>query len=208
MRTIINKIVFGILFCYVSWKGLDGLFINYYSQSLYEIDINDVGTETINDHRYLKIKNGIAYPTYAYYEENPYSEVDVLYPLVSAKQLESLREGKKIEAKLFIKRNNVARSALDNKAYFYPDSIPIIGLTQTGLDNLRSGDLEVLQDENLNLPNNPIIIESGSQPIGLPWNLLMFIGGTVFGFTILKSFFRKADSVKDYFYKIAEKNAS
>jgi hypothetical protein len=204
MKTIINKIVFGALFCFVSWKGLDGLFVNYYSRSLFDIDIEKLDQSDGDRHRYFKVNNGIAYGTYIYYEENLYSPVDIVYPVISAKEVEDLQNGRNVEAKLLVRRNKLNRDCLKYGSCFYGDSISVMGLSRIGLESLSDNDYMMLEDEHLKIAPNAILLEAGAGPVAIHWNLLMFIGGTVFAFTILKSFFQKAYSIQEYWMKVSE----
>lgn len=208
MRTAVNKIIFGAIFYYLAWKGLDGLLVNYYSSSVFEVDISEVENMEINKYRFLKIDNGIAYDSFLYYENGSRSKIDVVYPLISAKQVASLEAGEEIEAKVFVKRNDLLRSCLTNSACFYKDSTSIKGLSLKGFDNLSEGDFASFTDDQLKVSHTPILLDADSEPISIRWNLLMFLGGGLFGFTIIKSFFRKAESIEDYWRKVTEKYAA
>lgn len=85
-----------------------------------------------------------------------------------------------------------------NKLIF---GVVFIFLSLKGLDGLII-ELKLL----ISSPEEYSELEGKEDAIEWYWNLLMFLGGTVFGFTILKSFFRKASSLEEYWKKITEKN--
>lgn len=89
MGTVINKIVFGVIFMFILWKGLDGLIINIFYSSTDYYDILQLEQSNKIESRNLEIANGIVYKKdFFYYEKDQFSPVDVVYPLLSSQQLE------------------------------------------------------------------------------------------------------------------------
>lgn len=208
MKTVLNKVIFSLFFLYASWKGLDGLFINYYSSSLHELDIESLEKKGCDNNRYLKINNGVTAGTFIYLEENNYSNIDVYYPIISHKQAELLRLGRPITAHLIVQINNLNRNCIKDETCYLIDSTSVTGITKEGFDDLRRDDFKSMETDLLTIDKNAILIEPDIKPIALHWNLLMFIGGTIFAFTLLKSFFRKASGLREYWVKITEKDES
>ncbi|MBK0402610.1 hypothetical protein I5M27_06410 [Adhaeribacter sp. BT258] len=205
MRTIANKFIFGFLFLFLSWKGLDGLLINYHSQQQYEVNILELEKTGTQHKRFLKINNGIAADPMIYFEENPGSPIDVVYPIISANQMMDARLGKPVEARVLVKIKNMSRECLEDGNCFLPDSTSISGITENDLLNFTKDQYQLLEEDGLKIAKDAILVEANTKPIPLAWNLLMFIGGSSFAFAILKSFFRKADNLEDYWEKVTEK---
>lgn len=206
MKTIIHKLIFGVLFTFVSWKGLDGLMINQFSGTLLEIDIEELEKGRDESKRYLKVLNGIAGENYLFYEAGSYSSVDIVYPVFSNKQAEKYKNGEPVTIKLLVRLIDQSRSSLNRGDFYHEDSSSLIGLTKAGLENLQKQDFYKLETDLIKLDENVILLEPGSKPINFWLNFTMFLVGTVFSFTILKSFFRRASSFKEYWEKVTEKN--
>jgi hypothetical protein len=208
MRTIINKIFFGAIFIFLSWKGLDGLTINVLYNSETSIDILQLEQSQELSSRNLEILNGLIGEDFVYYESDQYSPVDIVYPLMSYEQHEKLNKLEPILVRVLVRINNQSRNCLRDGNCIPIDSTSVKGIVKIGLENLRSSDFETLESDLLKLSENVILIEPNKEPIVWYWNLVMFLGGTVFGFAILKSFFRRASSLQEYWKKITEKDES
>lgn len=210
MRTVLNKIFFGAIFLYVSWLGLDGLTINLFHNSTKTLDIIELEKLGHVEARNLEITNGISYKEdFIYYESNSYSPVDIIYPLISHEQSEKYYNSEPIKIKLLIRLNSQNRSCLKTGNCIPKDSSSVMGFVKVGLENLRNYDFQSLEWELVSLDENVILLEpNNEEPIKWYWNLLMLLGGTIFGFTILKSFFRKASSLEEYWKKVTEKDES
>jgi hypothetical protein len=208
MRTIINKIFFGAIFIFLSWKGLDGLTINVLYNSETSIDILQLEQSHELSSRNLKVLNGLIGEDFVYYESDQYSPVDIVYPLMSYEQHEKLNKLEPISIRVLVRINNQRRNCLRDGNCIPIDSTSVKGIVKVGLENLRSSDFETLESDLVKLSENVILIEPNEEPIVWYWNLAMFLGGTVFGFAILKSFFRRASSLKEYWKKITEKDES
>ncbi len=205
MRTILNKIFFGAIFIFLSWKGLDGLLINLFHSSDTSLDILQLERSKKNNYRNVEIHNGIAGQTFVYYQSDSYSPVDIIYPLISHEQSLKLNQLKPISVRVLVRISNLNRNCVKNNTCIPIDSTAVNGIVKMGLENLSSNDIAVLESNLVKLDKNVILIESGERPIIWYWNLAMFIGGTIFGFAILKSFFRQASSLEEYWEKITEK---
>ncbi|MBU2913541.1 hypothetical protein [Reichenbachiella agariperforans] len=209
MRTIINKIIFGCLFIFLSWKGFDGLIINFFHSSTDTYDIIQIEQSDNLSSRNIEILNGIAFKDdFIYFESNQYSSVDIVYPLMSSEQEEKYYNSEPINIKVLIRLNNQDRNCLSNGNCIPNDSTTVNGLVKTGLDNLRSGDFESIESELVKFDEDIILLEPNDGPIVWYWNLMMFIGGTLFGFVILKSFFRRASNFEEYWKMVTEKEES
>ncbi|MCR9252531.1 MAG: hypothetical protein NXI20_19065 [bacterium] len=202
MGTIINKIIFGLLFGFLSWKGLDGLFIYYHSRNLYEIDIKAYEDGGDRSQRYLTIQNGIGVPEYLYYGGDDDYHFGVIYPVISNAQYERLLVGDIVNVFVLVERSEFSRSG----NYMLEDSTDLTGLTAIGMEGLSDADIDMFESSNLKISNDAVLIQLGEEPIPFHWNLIMFLLGTVFSFTLFKSFFRRASSVKEYWFKITEKD--
>jgi len=205
MRTIINKLFFGAIFIFISWKGFDGLIVNIFYSSETTIDILELEKSTTIDSRNLEILNGLSGEEFIYYEADYYSPVDIIYPLISQEQAERLSQFQPISIRVLVKINNQSRGCIRNSNCIPKDSTTIRGIVKTGLENLRSGDFDTFESDLVKLHDDVILIEPGEEIIPWFWNLLMFLIGTIFGFTILKSFFRRASSFAEYWEKVTEK---
>ncbi|MBN7811235.1 hypothetical protein J0A68_09720 [Algoriphagus sp. H41] len=209
MKTILNKLIFGGLFIFLSWKGLDGLIINTFHGNTETFDISQLEQSKIIESRNINIVNGISYKEdFIYYEENQFSPVDIVYPLLSFEQAERLANSEPISVKILVRLNNQNRDCLTSGNCLPVDSASVNGLVKTGLENLKSSDFETLETDLLRLDENAILIELNDKPILWYWNLAMFAGGTIFGFAILKSFFRRANSIEEYWTLVTEKDQS
>lgn len=209
MVTILNKIFFGGLFIFLSWKGFDGLIINLFYHSTETYDILELEQSDEIDSRNIEIRNGIAYKEdFIFYESDQYSLIDVVYPLLSHQQNKKYHNSESVKIKVLVRLNNQHRSCISKGNCIPQDSILVKGMVRIGLDNLSSSDFKALETELVTIDENVILLEPNEEPIIWYWNLLMFVVGTVFGFTILKSFFRRASSLKDYWKKITEKEES
>ncbi len=159
--------------------------------------------------RNLEILNGISLKEgVIYYDTNQNSLVDIVYPLLSSEQEEKYYNSEPINIKVLVRINNQHRHCLSNGKCIPSDSTSVNGLVKVGLENIKSGDFEFLESELVTLDENIILLEPDEEPIIWYWNLVMFIGGTLFGFVILKSFFRRASSVGEYWKKVTEKEES
>lgn len=209
MRTILNKIIFGGLFIFLSWKGLDGLIINIFYNSTDTIDITQLEKSDNIDVRNIEIINGISYKEdFIYYESNQFSPIDIIYPILSHDQTEKYYNSEPINIKVLVRLNNQKRTCLTNGNCIPSDSTSLKGLVKVGLENLRDADFETLESDLVKLDDNFILLEPNEEPIIWYWNLIMFLVGTVFGFAILKSFFKRASSIDEYWKIITEKNES
>jgi len=208
MRTVINKIFFGVIFIFLSWKGSDGLIINLKYQSVSDIDIEALEEDEQFESRNLNVLNGIRMDDFIYYSSGMNSPIDIVYPLISAKQKAVLDSGDLITIKVFVRLTDQQWNCLDNQYCIPEDSSSIRGLVKTGLENIRSSDFSQFETAQVGIDESAILVQPGAEPISWQWNLAMFLGGTIFGFTILKSFFRRASSLKEYWAKITEKEES
>lgn len=209
MRTVLNKIIFGCVFIFLSWKGFDGLIINIFYNSMETYDIFQLEQSEDVKSRNLEILNGISLKEgVIYYDTNQNSLVDIVYPLLSSEQEEKYYNSEPINIKVLVRINNQHRHCLSNGKCIPSDSTSVNGLVKVGLENIKSGDFEFLESELVTLDENIILLEPDEEPIIWYWNLVMFIGGTLFGFVILKSFFRRASSVGEYWKKVTEKEES
>ncbi len=204
MKTIANKIFFGIVFIFLSWKGLDGLIINVLYNSKTTIDILDLEKKEEVSHRNLEILNGKVGDGLLYYESNSYSNVDLLYPLISQQQAERFNQLEPISIKVLVRLNDQPRTCLSNGKCIAADSTIIRGIVKVGLENLQYTDYQILESDLITIDEDVILIETNEETISWYWNLAMFLGGTVFAFAILKSFFRRASSIEEYWNKITE----
>jgi hypothetical protein len=207
MKTILNKLFFGCVFIFLCWKGLDGLILNIFHQSTKTYDIEEFENLDKVDARNIEILNGVAcIQELMYYEENSYSSyIDVVYPLISQKQMKRYLNSDVIEIKALIRINNQSRDCLSTQNCIPNDSTIIKGLVKVELESLGITGFKELSSELVRIDKNVILIEPNTEPITWYWNLIMFVVGLVFGFTILKSFFQKASTLKEYWDKITEK---
>jgi hypothetical protein len=187
---------------------LDGLTINVLYNSETSIDILQLEQSQELSSRNLEILNGLIGEDFVYYESDQYSPVDIVYPLMSYEQHEKLNKLEPILVRVLVRINNQSRNCLRDGNCIPIDSTSVKGIVKIGLENLRSSDFETLESDLLKLSENVILIEPNKEPIVWYWNLVMFLGGTVFGFAILKSFFRRASSLQEYWKKITEKDES
>lgn len=208
MRTILNKLFFGAIFIFLSWKGFDGLIINIFYSSESTFDIVQLEKSMSIDSRNLEILNGLAGEDFVYYQADYYSPVDIIYPLISHEQAERLSLSEPISIRVLVKINNQNRSCIQSGSCIPRDSTAISGIVKTGLENLRSGDFEILESDLVKLHDDVILIEPDEEPVIWYWNLVMFLVGTIFGITILKSFFRRASGFAEYWEKITEKEVT
>ncbi len=208
MKTILNKLIFGVIFIYVGWKGLDGLFINLYSGPLLTIDIAKLNNIDASKNRHLCVLNGLKVNqnNLIYYQRNPYTPIDVLYPVISHQQKQSLLDSKPITIKLLVKLSNQSYQCVENNSCTLTDSTILTGLTEVGIKKLNNSELSLLENNLLKIDENVIILEQGASPINIWWNLAMFIAGTIFACTIWKSFVRKANTLNEYWTKITEQD--
>ena len=193
------------VFALLIWKGFDGLLINFHSDKIYEADIRKIETSGTQGNRFLKIRNGIALGSFIYSHENSGSAIEVIYPIISADQLTKAKEGKPAEAKVLVKITGMSAECLEDGMCFLPDSTVLTGLTESELLYLGAEQKQQLQTEGVKVSPNAVLLLPNTQPITLQWNLLMLLGGSIFAFAILKSFFRKASSLEDYWEKVTEK---
>lgn len=205
MGTIINKIIFGILFLLLSWNGFDGLIINVLYSSVSTVDILELEQNQEYDARYLEILNGLPADEVIYYETDYYSSIDIVYPLISIDQKNKLVQGEPISIRVLVRINGQNRRCLDDFECIPKNSIPIKGIVKKGIENINPSESKPLENNLVRINENVILIVPNEEPIIWYWNLAMLIGGGVFGFAILKSFFRKASSFKEYWEKITEK---
>ncbi|MEQ9266354.1 MAG: hypothetical protein RLN81_14085 [Balneolaceae bacterium] len=205
MGTILNKIVFGTLFLLLSWNGFDGLIINILHNSVSTVDIRELEENQDYDARYLEILNGITTNGLIYYETDYYSSIDVVYPLISIQQKHNLQNGDSISIRVLVRINGQSRDCLTDFECLPTDSISVKGIVKKGIENISLNNSQSFETELVSISKNVILIVPNEEPIIWYWNLAMFLGGGIFGFAILKSFFRKASSTKDYWEKITEK---
>ncbi|SDK43986.1 hypothetical protein SAMN05421823_102737 [Catalinimonas alkaloidigena] len=207
MRTIFNKLLFGALFFFVSWKGLDGLKINYYARTPYEADIAALETEGAHDPRYVTIHNAIAAGPYLTSADERSLTTDITYPVISQAQQDRLLAGQPVTAHLLVQLPKRPRNCENYNTCLLPDSTLLSGVTKAGLEKLSADNLHLLESDLLTIAPEALLLEPYTTPVALYWNLLMFLGSGLFAFTLLKSFFRRATSVSEYFEKISEKHA-
>jgi hypothetical protein len=207
MKTIFNKIIFGGLFIFLSWKGFDGLVINIFHSNTKTFDISQIEQLNTVNERNIDIINGISYKEdFIYFQENQFSTVDIIYPLLSSKQAEKHYKDEPINVKVLVRLNNQTRDCLTSGNCLPPDSTSVNGLVKSGLENLSEDDFKALETDLLKLDKNVILLVPNEKPIVWYWNLAMFVVGTIFGIAILKSFFRRANSIEEYWTMVTEKN--
>lgn len=203
MGTILNKVFFGGLFIFLSWKGLDGLLINIFYHTTESYDILELEQSENIDARNIEIINGIVFrDNFIYYESNELVTVDMVFPLLSNEQIQNYNNSEPITIKVLFRLFEQSRNCLTTGICLPEDSVALKGLVKIGLENLNRDDFEALESDLLKLDKNVILVEPEDEPIVWYWNLAIFVVGTVFGFTILKSFFRRATSLRDYWRRM------
>lgn len=208
MRTVLSKIIFGGLFLMLAWKGVDGLIINFFHSKTETFDIQELEKVKTLETRNLVVKNGVSYnEDFIYSESENFGFVEIVYPLVSQKQKEKYLNFESITVKLLVKMDHVDKNCLKSGDCFPKDGSTVSGLVKSGLENLDASELKPLETSLVKIDENAIILELGDKPVSWYWNLLMFLVGAFFCIIILKSFFRKASSVEEYWQKITEKEA-
>ncbi len=165
MRTILNKLFFGAIFIFLSWKGFDGLIINIFYSSESTFDIVQLEKSTAVDSRNLEILNGLSGKDFVYYQADYYSPVDIIYPLISHEQAMRLSQSEPISIRVLVKINNQNRSCIQSGSCIPRDSTTVSGIVKTGLENLRSGDFEILESDLVKIHDDVIIIEPGEEPV-------------------------------------------
>lgn len=206
MRTVLSKAIFGVLFLMLAWKGVDGLIINFFYSKTETFDIHELEKMKTLETKNLVLKNGVSYnDDFIYHESENFGFVEIIYPLVSQKQKEKYLNFEPITVKLLVKIDHVDKNCLKSRDCFPKDASTVSGLAKSGLENLDASELKPLETSLVKIDENAIILELGDKPVTWYWNLLMFIIGAFFGIIILKSFFRKASSIKEYWQKITEK---
>lgn len=209
MNTILNKVIFGCFFIFLSWKGFDGLIINVFYNTTETFDIRQLEQTDKIDARNIEVVNGMSYKEdFIYYQSDRSSRVDIVYPVLSYEQAKKYYNSEPINIKVLVRLNNQPRSCLETGICIPGDSTSVSGLVKVELENLRSSDFKTLESELVKLDENVILLEPNEEPITWYWNLAMFVVGMVFGFTILKSFFRRAASFEEYWNKVTEKEES
>lgn len=206
MNAIVNKVFFMIVFGAISWLGLDGLLVNYYSRSFKTLDIIEIEKEGILAERFVEITNGIATGDFAF--SDGIVGGNVLYPLISAAARQQMQINQEpVEVKVLVLRKYVDSGCIYNNTCASSNGAAIMGVVSRGLGKVDKeiGLLfeEDIEEGTIKLAPDVIVLEE-RELISWYWNLLMFIGGTFLSFKILKSFFRKASSLEDWFYKVAE----
>lgn len=205
MKTIINKFFFGILFLFLAWKGLDGLIINVFHSTTKTYDILQFETSNEAPTRNIEILNGIPYrKELMYLEADAYSPIDIIYPLVSSEQLAKAQKNEPITIKVLIQLNEQDPDCIIDKSCLPEDSTAVKGLVKVELENLHREDFNYFESDLISLDDQVILLQPNEVPIAWYWNLIMFGAGILFGVTILKSFFRRASSLKEYWQKITE----
>lgn len=205
MFTIISKFFYAAVFIFLSWKGLDGLFINMFHSEKVTSDIAEIEVNPQFMARNLEILNGLAIPDGFFHGPYDYNKIDLVHPLVSYQQYQKYQKSEPITIKVLLRLNEQDHDCIFSQDCYWKDSVAFHGMVQVGLENLGDYSSQGFDSDLLKIDEKVLILERYTEPISWYWNLLMFLVGTVFGFTILKSFFRRASSFKEYWEKVTEK---
>lgn len=203
MKTLLNKFLFGALFIFLSWKGLDGLILNAIHSDTTTIDVWELEKHPLFESRNVKITNGCA-GSALYLQADYAGPIDILYPLLSAAQVINLSKGKPIRVKVLVRLKNRPSQCVGDRSCLPKDSTPVKGLVKVGFENLNTDDFKAFESDLVQVDKDALLVDPEEETIVWYWNLAMFLIGTVLAFVIVKSFFRKASSMGDYFKKIME----
>jgi hypothetical protein len=110
-----------------------------------------------------------------------------------------------VEARILVMVKNMSNECKENGICFLPDSTTVSGFTQNDLLDFNKEQYQMLEAEGIKIAKDVVLLEANSEPIAMEWNLVMLMGGSIFAFAILNSFFRKATSLEDYWEKVTEK---
>lgn len=186
--------------------GMQGLVFNVQHSNPSTYDIADLEEMDVIRARNLEVTNAIAYKLDAVYYDSEYytNTVDIIYPIFSANQFDRYMETNSINIKVMLRLNEQPNSCLMDQSCYPADSTVLKGVAHLLSDEEKFAFYGMEMDD-VGLDENVILLELGKEPIDWYWNLAMFVVGSVFGFTILKSFFRRASSPSEYWYKVTEK---
>ncbi|MBT33676.1 MAG: hypothetical protein CMO01_28770 [Thalassobius sp.] len=205
MRIVLNKIFFLCVFVYLLWLGVSGLIVNFSSWELEEFQMEEIESNGVGFSKYIKIKN--SYPTGEYVwlqNEDSETRIDLIYPIVSIEKYEDILYGEKVIVNAFVRLNNVKNSCLLDSTCI-PNDIDIKGVIKSGFDSFSYDEMKVFETDNIQLAEDFILIENGTKPRELYINIILFLVGSIFGGAILKSFFKKSSSFKDWIDNVTEK---
>ncbi|WP_200974973.1 hypothetical protein [Echinicola sp. 20G] len=207
MQTVLYKFIFGGLFIFVAWKGIDGILINIYHGELTRYDIGEFEEVEIHSERNLEISNGIPLKGNSiFYQPDRGGDIDVIYPIISSAQYDKLVQKKPINIKVFVRLDKQSPYCAEDGGCIPDAGEPIRGLVKSGFENLDFEDFKMIESELINIDKNCILIKLNEKPLIWYWNFLMLLVGMIFSITILKSFFKKASNLKEYWEKITEKD--
>ena len=177
MSTIINKVFFTIVFGVVSWIGLRGLLVNYYSTTSKTYDILELEEGRIGSERFIEVTNGVAAGNLAF--TDGIVGVNVLYPLISSKAMQKMEEDQAvIKVKVLVLRKYMDSGCIYSNSCTKPDGSAIVGVVSVGAkDGMGYLFEEDIEGSSIKLAPDVIVLEE-TDLIPWYWNLLMFICGT------------------------------
>lgn len=203
MKTIINKLFFGVLYFVVGYIGFKGLLVNYFGRNTVESTVVDFRPEEIRKYNTVSLKEGFGIDRVSYLHHDDGVQMDIVYPFLSRDEKERYEKGKPVVVKVFVKQEDVGTDCLEDGCL--PDEwLQVSGVCYKASSELEADIVERYNAENLSVDKEAIIVNITEKPRSVFWNLLMF-ACVLLSFTILKSFFPKSKGLKDWYNKVTHK---
>ncbi len=187
-----------VLACMGLWYGGDGLWVNLTSGKLTTFSIETVEKHGIGNSRYVNITDGTWSNGYVYQYDQKTTKVNyVIFALESAETFLAIEAGEKKPVRVLVKKKaSTSTLRLDEWAIkngAEAEKVEIQGVTLIGFDSIDDSSRKLIQSLGMEISEDVIFIEEGSEPRSLIKNLLMFTPSALFFGFMIFGFFAKDD---------------
>lgn len=182
---------------YGIWAGLDGLVINFTSNSLQEFTIEDVEKNGVGGNRYVNITGGFRGDMYVYKERLGQVE-SILYPVLSYEMINKIAEKMSLEKeskgsllehtsldpdfKIRVMVNWPLSMSADSFKNWVNENLAVeendlSGIVLAGWDAFSEDDTKLLRSMGVTFHEDLILIQKGAKPVSPFLNVLYLLCG-------------------------------
>ncbi len=162
------------------WTGFEGLLVNINGE-LKTFTIREVEEQGLGSARFVEINKGNALGQYMPMTDEYGRILKVFYPIGSTETISKIYKGKKIKINVLVEDATVN-----------PDSIKIIigeinikGITTRDIDMETRKTISKLNNELIEISDNIVIVQDGTKPRAMFWNIIMIVCSVIFLFYVL-----------------------
>lgn len=188
------RLIILIAACMGLWHGGDGLWVNLSSGKLTTFNINTVEEHGVGNSRFIKVTGGTWSNGLVYQVDQNTNQLDhVIFALESPETYIALEQGKSAPVHVLVKKKtDVHVDKLEEWVQQNGGSdeeVEIQGVTLVGFDSIDDESKSLIESMEMQLSDNVIFIDEGTEPRPITTNLaiffpsLLFIGFMGYGLT-------------------------